>query len=566
LKNHIVKPAKKLVLFLLPIFIFTTGLNLYGQTPSEEITVVAPYEPTISDAFKINIPPRLKDNKTIKPDFSYNIDARRINTPFQLDPIVPAKIVGEPITKLYKNFVKLGMGTYTTPYFEFFANKLRSKNSAYGVHLKHLSSTGKIKDYAYSGFSENEVDIFAKKFFMKHTLSGKVFYKRNVVHYFGFKPDDFPELDLSKDDLKQRFSLIGANADIHSTFITGTQLNHSFSVDYYYLQDLFETAEHNIDFRMGLDKPVNIISAAQKQNLGLKTYVDYFHNEDSLFYNDNAVINFNPYYDLHINEYSLHVGLNAAIEADTTADMYFYPVVRGEVEVVKNVLKGYAGITGELSKNNFKQFSEENPFVSSMIPMKYMYTKFKSFGGIKGSIGRETDYNIRISGAEIDQMPFFVNDTLSGINSGLDNQFTVVYDDIKMIHAAAELSYQKMEKIRINLAFNYYQYTMDKELEAWHKPEYKASLGIEYNIADKIIAKSDIIGNSSIYAKTYENGEVVPKKLDGWLDLNLGFEYRYTKILSAFLNFNNISNSRYFRWNEYPSQKFSILGGITYSF
>ena len=72
-----------------------------------------------------------------------------------------------------------------------------------------------------------------------------------------------------------------------------------------------------------------------------------------------------------------------------------------------------------------------------------------------------------------------------------------------------------------------------------------------------------------MFAKTYttnRNPEIVAKKLYGFVDWNLGFEYRYTKILSAFLNFNNIEGERYFRWNNYPSQRFSFMGGITYAF
>jgi len=46
----------------------------------------------------------------------------------------------------------------------------------------------------------------------------------------------------------------------------------------------------------------------------------------------------------------------------------------------------------------------------------------------------------------------------------------------------------------------------------------------------------------------------------------LGAEYRYTKKLSAFIQFNNIASSPYNKWEDYPTQRFGILGGLTYSF
>jgi len=57
-----------------------------------------------------------------------------------------------------------------------------------------------------------------------------------------------------------------------------------------------------------------------------------------------------------------------------------------------------------------------------------------------------------------------------------------------------------------------------------------------------------------------------PKELKGIFDANLGLEYRYTKKLSAFINFNNIGAVRYQRWEDYPTQRFNVLGGLTYSF
>jgi outer membrane receptor protein involved in Fe transport len=69
---------------------------------------------------------------------------------------------------------------------------------------------------------------------------------------------------------------------------------------------------------------------------------------------------------------------------------------------------------------------------------------------------------------------------------------------------------------------------------------------------------------SSRYAKVYEPaGE---KKLKGFVDANLGIDYRYSKIFSLFLNFNNIGAVRYYYWDNYPSQRFNLLGGLTYSF
>ena len=52
--------------------------------------------------------------------------------------------------------------------------------------------------------------------------------------------------------------------------------------------------------------------------------------------------------------------------------------------------------------------------------------------------------------------------------------------------------------------------------------------------------------------------------MKGIVDINLGAEYRYSKMLSFFVNFNNIANTRYYRWEKYPSQRFNLMAGLTF--
>ncbi len=145
----------------LKFFVVVSVLTLVGisttfsqeVTKEEEVTVVAPYQPTVSDASKISLSPKDTGRAVIKPEFTYNIKSKTYKAPIVLEPIKPAKIAGESVTELYKNYIRAGIGNYWTPYIEFYANKLRSKKNAFGVHAKYLASFGGIKDYAFPGNS-----------------------------------------------------------------------------------------------------------------------------------------------------------------------------------------------------------------------------------------------------------------------------------------------------------------------------------------------------------------------------------------------------------------------------
>lgn len=536
--------------------------NTFGQGYDEEITVIAAYEPSISDANKININPEIKDTTTRITGLNYTILPKRYETTFQLNPIKPAKIVGEPIDKLYKNFIKAGFGNYTTPYIEFFANKLRSRTHSFGVHLRHLSTSGKIKNYANSNSSDNYINGYIKKYNKYNMLGADVYFDRNVVHYYGFQPDTM-ELAPSKDDIKKRYSKIGVELLLKSTNLKESSLNYEFNLAYYNLSDNYKSTENNIDFTAAIDKNVRMFRKIDDQKFGISANVNFFNNKvDTLDAKNNAIIKIKPYYNISFDEYSFYIGMNASINADTSSSMYLYPEARVSINIVKDMLTVYADIRGDINRDSYDALRAENPFITSMIPLENTEEKFIFSGGIICSPAKYFDITASLSNSNIEGMGFFVNDTLNP----LGNTFTFAFDDVSLLKAGAEFSYQKEDKFGISLSGHYYSYKMDVEDKPWHKPEFDLYLSANYGIQKKIIIRTDIFAYGKRYAKTYENGITKAKELDAFVDLNIGVEYRYTKILSAFLNLNNLLSQQNFMWNNYPSQKFNFILGLSYSF
>jgi hypothetical protein len=157
----------------------------------------------------------------------------------------------------------------------------------------------------------------------------------------------------------------------------------------------------------------------------------------------------------------------------------------------------------------------------------------------------------------------YVNDT----NDVLLNRFTVVYDDASVFNTHTEISYQKTEKIKFLFISDFFQYNLNEEDYAWQRPSLDARLSVFYNLKSKIVVKCEIIAISDRDVKTF--GKTTPsvqlKSLPGTMDMNLGIEYRYSKIFSAFLNFNNIGAKQYL-WYKYPYYHFMVIGGISYAF
>ncbi len=546
--------------FILILFISVQTMSLFAQDTLGNYIIIGTgnFRPTVADANKINENPVVNDSTKKLPVKGYNINSKKIVTGFNVSPITPAQMVGEPLTKLYNALVKIGFGNYTTPYGEVWYNSLRSKDNAYGIRMKHMSSSYTAKDYGFAGFSDNEISLTGKKFLKEHTLSGNFDYARNVVHFYGY---DASLHELDKDATAQRFNYFAANAQLMSHYTKAEKFNHDIKLSYYNLADLYKASENNI-------KATGFVQTTiHKEVYKVNAAVDFYNDKTSKDTANNTIITLNPNIYATGNRYKAAVGVTAVMDNLDETKFYFYPKIDLSYNVFDNVIIPYIGASGGLHKNSMKAITDENPFVLSHLTMKNTNTKYDLFGGIKGAISSKIDYNARASYSSIGNLMMYVNDT----KDLLANRFDVIYDDAELLNVRGEVAYQLREKIRFNLSGDYYNYKMKTELRAWYLPQVKITFTGNYNISDKIIIKADLFYLDNQYTKTYENMDTpkeqpVATQLKGMFDANIGGEYRYNKKLGFFININNIANVRYYRYSNYPTQRFSAMLGLSYSF
>lgn len=551
--------------FILSLLFFAT----YKLSDAQEtITLINPYTPTISDAFKIQEIPKITDSTFEKLTLNYTLNPVLYNTLFSVEPIKPAKMIGDTLSKLYRSYAKLGFGSKVTSMAEYYYSNLRSTDQAIGFYFRHLSSSGKIKNYAFPGFSDNDLGLYAKRFYKYHTLAADVDYNRNAVHYYGFKPADFSMIyDVNnKDSLKQRLMTVGGQIKFFSTYSDSSRFNHSLSLKYRNASDLYDAMEDYLAFRSSVNKNVKVLGKSfDNQNFGLKANVDFYNDHNKIDTSTDAVIDIIPHYSASYDILKFNIGLNTSFAAGDSSDIFIYPVAGLDINLFNNVFILFANIDGELVKNNLISLFSENPFINTSLPLQYSSIKSRLLVGVKGSLGPYISYNAYISKSKVDDLPLFVNDS----TLDLFNKFTVIYDDARILNTHTEITFQKTEKIKLMLISNYYEYKMSTEKRAWHKPNMDVRVALNYNLKNKIILKTEVFAFSSSDAKNYNYAgtpEVKIERLKGTVDFNLGIEYRYTKILSGFLNFNNIGAVRYQKWYNYPGYGFTVLCGITYAF
>jgi len=525
----------------------------------KEIVVVKPYQPSLSDAYKINILPMVSDSISIRPSFDYSIQPKKFDTKFQIQPITPARLVGAPLTKLYKSYLKLGFGNYLAPLVELRINSLRGKKSQWGIDLQHYSINGKLKldnDHKVKpGYFDNSINIYGKRIFHKSFLSGKISGAYDGGNYYGYNPILGDTL-LSKDQIQQNYLKLDGRLKMGSTHKDSLHLNYNGFLDYLYTYDHFKNFEHGVV--LGADFNERFRSGTI---YGLGLGGEYYYTSNSIDSANNTIIKLNPWFGKKTNAYIYKLGIGMAFDiTGKKLDPLIYPEALLQINMVQGVLMPYFGVDGRMQVNNYRTVVEENRYIAPGLKVRNTHHKIRGYVGLKGSFSREISYDLTAGYSLIDNIPFYVNDTLDI----LGNTFNVVYDNIDLLKIRGELKHLHTEKLSGLLSVTWNQYKMDGQEKPWHMPSLLISLTEEYNLHNKILVDMSLFYIGKRYARPSSfDTEILTLK--GFVDLNLGLEYRYTKILSGFVHLNNILGARNQGWNYYTGMGFNVTFGFTYA-
>lgn len=534
----------------------------FSKAQVQDINYVArsEFQPTIKDAIKFSDLPEIKDSVKRIDNIKYGIASRPLFPKYEVQPINAAKMQNEPVSKLYKSLLKVGYGpVYNMPYGEFWVASTRSREAAFGAHLKHFSSSTHLRDVGYGGFSDNIANVFGKKMYKKHTLAGEMNYERNVIHYYGY--DTSLNNITDRNFIRQRYQLIEPKLRLLSHYTDSTHINHDINLSFYNLTNLNREAENNIRLNAKGNMFVN------NEKLNLEFLTDYYNHKQSNDTLNNLIMSLNPSFEAGGKKWHADIGVKATLDNFRgRSRFYFYPQINVDYDVYEHIIVPYAGVNGGLVKNSMRSMTRENPFVDSTLRYTNTNNKYNLFAGLRGNLSSSTSYDAKVSYSQFDSLHFFVVNYTG--NDLMYNRFTTLYDNTSLLTVSGQLNYQFKEKLNIVGKGNYYLYKPKNFTRPYHKPEFDLTLSGIYNLQSKIIVKVDLffMGRQWAFTRNIDStGSVYkPQQLKGWADLNLEAEYRYSKMLSFFARFNNIANQRYYRWERYPSQRFNFMIGLTF--
>ena len=562
---------KRIVLFLFAT-ILLSNFAIFSQEKEldpEVVNIVKPYTPTISDAFKVKETPLLNDSiSTTKKEVKYSIFSVPVASTFTPSKGKATTVEKAKPIKLYDNYATLGFGNYTSILGEFYSNFEISRTDNAGLFFRHNSSQGDIKDVKLDNkYYDTSLDANYTSRQKDATYRLDAGVEHQVFNWYGL-PDFTEEPNVQIDPQQTYISgYAGGSIAIDDSFFEKAAVNIR------YLGDAFSSSEINATLKPEFSFPLENLTfniAGDIDYLSGSFDSDYFNNSEINYSYLNAGLA--PSITFTNNDLSVSLGVAGYVSFDSeNSDTEFslYPRLNASYRLVDETVIVYAGADGGLRQNSFFNFKEENPFVSPTLFIAPTKNLYEGFGGIKGKISNSVGYNVRISYGKDENRALFQANPLKGFDPNFEgyeygNSFNVVYDDVNTLGFFAEVKVELSEVFSLGINGNYYSYSTDLQEEAWNLPDLKASIFSNFNITEKLYG-----GASLFYVGERNDIDSVTAEevtLDGYVDANLHFGYRFTDRLSAFVKGSNLFGDNYEKWMNYPVQGIQGLVGVTYKF
>ncbi len=559
---------------------------------NQSVEVMKAYHPSISNANKVNLMPVIEDTARFSPDFSYSIDSYPVRKGFSASPISAADINKSSYKTLGAGFLKLGAGTYNSPYGELFINLPESKTAVFGLYLRHLSSDGKIKlredDLVDAPVSHNNGTIFGAVNVGSTVLTTDLSYDRDAMNYYGYPvelPTNINNLSTLNYGIKQAYQDGKIKIGLKSE----------------------EASQNNLKFNSGFRLGYFDSKTGQKENSA-----GVFGKFDYNFEQVNGILDFSydhfttdsvnienlslpgtknenwlrlaPSVRLVGDNWSLRGGINFVAVSDKGGENVskLYPDFEFNFKPVEGILTLFAGFKGDLKNNTYGDIAHENYWADPRHNVRNTDYTYVISGGLKGKISREISYNMGLKFSKVKDLYFYVMNGYYDWSSSTiptpvnyNNAFDLTYDNASVTNFSAEFSYVSGKDLSVVLKGNYYNYQLDRLKYAPQMPDFDLTATAGFRITDQLTGFTDLAftGQRKALVNMFDlSGSSMPATatgdflIDPSVRLNIGATYEMTDKINLFGRVDNVLNRRNEQWLGYASQGLRIMAGINLSF
>lgn len=617
--NNLVKITLAIVasLAFIPAAKAQSDSNVYN----ERVVVTSRYKPVVEETQKINVAPTITDTVATMPkSFTYDISTRRLTSLYEPSRIKAARIIGEPATKLYNNYIKLGFGNYLSPLAEVYFNSLRSPDKTYGIRATHRSSWGTIgraasddeppssTHYGQAPFSLTDITAFGKLITKSHhQLSADLGYQNDFNRYYGFSDSTLHSvMGLIRDSVKKpsyraSYNTVAANFGLKTLNTDVRALGYEANVN---VTDLFASYNQN-EFNINFDGNMHYgFMIAQKHkaiaylHLTYNGYINNFNPTELPFGADSTLVaalpvegqptttstlsshsylglyKANPYIDFIFSGFQIHAGAVIMLDGYNhpgSGKVHVFPDATVGKSFLNDLINATLEARGNMDANSWNYIRTINPYIAPNSPVRAT-SHFDLAAKVRLNLSKKIDINLYGIYSNLnDDLSFRLDDRYH-----LNNVFTPVYDSLTRIKLGGSFVFLNDEMLRLEAKGNYYIYRNKKTqlvgdkrvgLPLYYRPDFDAGIRATVNYNDKVIGRLELqlLGRTPYTSVTNTYGVDSTLYLPLRYGLNMEVEYRHNKALSFFLKADNLLFQRYYYWQNYPSYRALFLLGLTYT-
>ena len=349
--------SKKLIYIFVLLLLSTTGLAQDDDYvfDSKAVREVPPSQRILNR-------PRLVDTIIPIPNITYPRLARKANTSIITPTIKAANLkIVDKLDKLYRGYLRAGIGNYATPLGEIYFNTLRNRNMSMGVHLNHISSFGEIKNYAPSTYDYTTGHLFGNFYLGRYKIESGIDYLNHGYHFYGVQDtlDIFP-----KDTLANRVQGIGFNFAFSNTptkdsgkvlyrIKTAYQYFHEFQPSW----DSTSLHARNSNFMIGTELRYKLDKNVFGLDFDIKNNNYWFGETDPNLLEEyqrddhNTVIHLRPTISSYGKKWKALVGIDLNWDFPSPELWKVVPVIEGKYSLFDDMFIPYLGINGGVQQN-----------------------------------------------------------------------------------------------------------------------------------------------------------------------------------------------------------------------
>ena len=526
----------------------------YAQQNNTELerTVVVEnqYNPTVMDASKINVLPKVEEPSVPKSNIDYVTSLRPVSAwNYQSMGLMPREQVADAI---YRGWFRAGYGTHgnvdVKAGYEGFVGSKDRLGVAASLDGWNGELAGLNEEDWTSRLYDTRLGLDYRHSFRKTDLALGGYYRSQVFNYL------YPLLAEAPAG-KQHQTMANAHIGLASTDQDmAVQFSGEIGMNYFkqkYPAGVEAGSETNFYAKGDVLTP--FLGQSFGLALDLNTY-SYAMGEMK----NNTSLEMNPYYKMEYGDWRFRVGAHLDWWSGAENQMNVSPDLNVELNFLDSYVL-YAQAGGGRENKSLMELTDVTPYWALAQPyLLPTYVTLDAQLGLKASPANGWWFNLT-GGYQMRE-----DDLFFGVADEKGMTAAFAHADSKVSYGAAELKYDYKDLFDCTLKATYYHWDLSKPKEQDGQVK-QITLALKPEL--EVNAE---VGMKPMSGLRVNVGYEYVKRCEGLYDpisnLYLGADYALLKNLSVYGQIRNLMNKEYVRADAYPAQKMNALVGLSLRF